>query len=402
MNPRLVVFAAFTFIGLAPRALTQQVFVVGPPGPGVFSQQLQPAINAAANGDIILVKQGGGASDPWTINGKSLDVIAEAGSINKVAPGSVSGLQASQHVLIRGLQIVPRVSLTNNAGPVWLEECQMYTTFFLSQGADPIVNIANCASVTLQRCYVGGYVVDPPSPPALLASNSTVSLYSCHIKGAEGPWFNTTQPLFHGATGARIVGGYMFASDTQFIGGMGGMYSCCVDSTALGQAGGVGLSLAAPADLLSCTTIGGPGSYGPGGYGPPGAALEGTPPTILPGIARRFVTRSPVRELDPVALTFTGLPYELVGIYVSSDSMIGLPNMAFEGVFVVALTGAHSFYLGQPGADGTLSVSIQAPDLPPTLLGSTAFVQSFFFNTFFPNYVIVGPASAITVLDSSL
>src|SRR5262245_16335265 len=88
---------------LASSAAAQSVFVVAPaPGPGVYATDIQPAIDAAANGDVVLVKPG--AYSTFTITGKGVSVIADTGA-NVVVNGLVfvSNVGASQFALIQGL-----------------------------------------------------------------------------------------------------------------------------------------------------------------------------------------------------------------------------------------------------------------------------------------------------------
>lgn len=391
-------------IGLTLTAVStsqaQQVWVVGPPGPGVFSQDLKPAIDAAASGDIVLVKKGAGSGTPWSITGKSLTVIADRGVTDFLAaPGTISNLQASQRILLRGFSIFLHLTITGAAGPVWLEDCHAYSTFFTPQGDTPILTIGGCASVTMQRCSAVGYQVDSPSPPAFQSTSSKLTLYDCYFRGAMGPDFTYLFPTWHGAIGAVIGGGFTFASGTQFIGGSGGMYGCCNDN-AVGEAGGAGLSLNGIGYFLNCPMIGGVGSWGPAGYGPDGPPFVGTP-TFLTGFGHKFSITSPVRELGTAALTCIGQPGELAAVYISNDQMLAQPFLEFEGALVAGLTNATSFLLGQIGPAGDLTIGITAPTLPPGLQGATLFAQSYFFDPQV-SYLEIGPASAVVVLDGSL
>src|SRR5262245_13532469 len=90
---------------LGSAASAQAVFVVAPaPGPGVFSTEIQPAIDAAVAGDLVLVKSGAYAG--FTIDGKGVSVVADAGaSVDVNGSESVTHVSASQHVLFRGLTI---------------------------------------------------------------------------------------------------------------------------------------------------------------------------------------------------------------------------------------------------------------------------------------------------------
>src|SRR5436190_3639408 len=81
-------FAAVAFGG--------QVRVVAPVSAPYLS--LQDAINAAANGDIILVKTGTYSS--LRVDGKSVTVVAENGASVLVSSGARTGLIQPQHTLV--------------------------------------------------------------------------------------------------------------------------------------------------------------------------------------------------------------------------------------------------------------------------------------------------------------
>src|SRR6187402_812579 len=126
MSTTLTTFA-FALL-LAAGASAQAVFVVAPvAGPGVFSTDIQPAVDAAANGDLVLVRAG--TYFGFTIDGKGVSVVADAGA-TVVANGlvTVSHVSASQRVLLQGLTVHGDNSssaiITQDApGPIWIESC---------------------------------------------------------------------------------------------------------------------------------------------------------------------------------------------------------------------------------------------------------------------------------------
>src|SRR5262245_59878852 len=96
-----------------------------------FSNGIQLAVNAASNGDVILVKRRTRHRSPYpsfVIEGKSLCVIAEPSPttgppvLPEVAGFEIRNLRADQAVIVRGLAGTPP-KFTNNAGPIWVEDC---------------------------------------------------------------------------------------------------------------------------------------------------------------------------------------------------------------------------------------------------------------------------------------
>ena len=140
-----------TFLGgsvlmfLAAPVFAQDVWVVDDvAGPGVDFTEIQAAVLAAGDGDVIVV--GGGTYGSFAIEGKSLVVTADLGAavvIREVVPfGStppatqvrVFNLDPDDDVVLRGLIISPdpnvgsflgSLSLEDNSGDVLIEDCQV-------------------------------------------------------------------------------------------------------------------------------------------------------------------------------------------------------------------------------------------------------------------------------------
>src|SRR5262245_57859710 len=105
------------------------------PSPCTF-RIIQRAVDAASDGDVILVRRGIYA--PFIINGKSLCVIGEP--IHGLLPRAqfqVVNLNADQAVIVRGFRGDPP-KFTNNAGPIWVENCH-WTTITSSQSTVGII-----------------------------------------------------------------------------------------------------------------------------------------------------------------------------------------------------------------------------------------------------------------------
>jgi hypothetical protein len=106
-----------------------EVHVVAPTvGPGVDFTDLQTAINAAAEGDTILVRDG--AYGPYFyIAGKSLSVVADGASVRLTTGINIGdpalwigGLSQGQEVLVRGLRCEMGVAVSQCEGAVWFDE----------------------------------------------------------------------------------------------------------------------------------------------------------------------------------------------------------------------------------------------------------------------------------------
>jgi hypothetical protein len=73
-------------------------------GPSPDFTVLQSAVDAAASGDMLLVRSG--SYSDWSISGKALAIVAErTARAHIVGAGDILGLSSSQCVALRGLQL---------------------------------------------------------------------------------------------------------------------------------------------------------------------------------------------------------------------------------------------------------------------------------------------------------
>lgn len=396
---------------LACGASAQSVFVVAPVlGPGVFSTDIQPAINAAAEGDLVLVKAG--TYSGFTINAKSVSVVADAGA-SVVANGFVfvSGLAASQHALLQGLTLHgdnsnPAIVLLNDPGAIWIESCDV--TGGTQNGTGLVaVSVNSCPSVVIERSIMTGGSgavgnTNDMGAPALHVAGpaSSVAVGDSQCIGGNGaPTFLTGLPNSgYGGPGLRIVTGSTFASGTSFQGGNG---APPVPHLFAGGGAAPGINTQGALTLLQCTST-------PGITGNP--ALPVPPPIVvgfggslqtLPGVARHFATTSPMREGQTATITAGGLAGEFAGFLFAPSPGPVVLMLPFEGALALSFANVDAFALGTIPAGGTLSTPIVVPNLPPTLQSGTFWCQSVFFDAQL-TYALIGPASAVVVLDSTL
>jgi len=165
----------------------QAVLVVAPnAGPGVDHTTLQAAIDASADGGIVLVKSGSysKAAASFVISGKGMTLVADAsGSVDFAAgtTGLVQSIQAQKNVYLRGFpdNDGTTLSVADCAGPVWIEECRLHDTATGFNSA-PGLHALGSAQVIVEGCSLfGGDTVswictDSTDNAALVANASTV------------------------------------------------------------------------------------------------------------------------------------------------------------------------------------------------------------------------------------
>ncbi|MCZ6596759.1 MAG: hypothetical protein O7B99_03895 [Planctomycetota bacterium] len=412
---------------LGAAAHAQDVHVVDWLGnPGSQFLDIQPAVDAAQDGDLLLVRQGEYGS--VVIDGKSLSIVAEVDATVRIGSITVRNIAVDQSVLMRDIRAVVTstsyrvMTLEDNQGPLWFEASlfqpaviQLPIKAGKADSTDgAVIRIEHCEAVALLRCQVSGREPLPggiggtQATRAIHAIDSEVALYQCEIEGGKGvssdPFVGLT--IADGKPGeAAIVldGGFLFASGTTIRGGSGG--DGVVDATGCtsGGAGGVGLMLEGTmpkAVLLDTAIAGGSGGVAgagvcsPGGGGASSIVLSGQIDQLA-GSARWMESYSPIPAGWGTLLTYHGEPGDLVFLMAGWDAQF-LWDPSLSGVWL-GLPLTIPFFHGQIPADGVLLKVVP----PPFLLSSDKFLRF----TLQPAFIAtdgsawLGAAASVVVLD---
>jgi hypothetical protein len=223
-------------VPLAAAVGAQTVRVVAPsPGPGVDFTAVQSAIDASADGDMVVVLPGK-YPDSVTVLNKSLvlhGVPDASGKRPEVRDVQVIGIAPIRSVIVRGLSAFPSLAIApitvrieNCLGPVLIEDCIFDATG--SQVAKP-VTVKNCGKVVFARSVLRGVqsvLTFPPSfgESGLVITDSVVSAYDCEIEGGYGKSSVWGQPAVSGfgGPGVELISGSLFAAGGSIRGGPGG------------------------------------------------------------------------------------------------------------------------------------------------------------------------------------
>ena len=178
-------------VAVAVRALTRAahvvyagVITVDGAGGANFTE-IQPAIDAAVNGDVIVVAAGDYSTLTSTvgpagasIDAKGLTLIADpSGGLVKVTWLTIKDVAAGQRVVVRGVEVVGApnalvnhgADVLNCAGAVVFEDCTMTGApgFIFFHSVTPGragVKLSNVASATITRCALTGGIGVPGQP----------------------------------------------------------------------------------------------------------------------------------------------------------------------------------------------------------------------------------------------
>ncbi len=416
---------------------TAGVLVVAPSG-GQYAQ-IQPAVDAASPGDVILVRSG--THSPVTVVAKSLTISADTGAVVTIAgTTTVRDLAAGQVVVLSGLRGTGVTSnstsddaglgllLRANAGLVRIQGCEFTGARGWGDGGSggafccdlPLhdngwdaARIDACpagttfTATTLRggrgayantNCYCG---TGDTGGDGLRVSASMVALYDCTLVGGRGG--------DNGGSGGpagmglrTLASGGALASACVLTGGRGGDGYDYIYSE--GGAGGNGAQVGAGTALqhIGCTFQAGVGGQACFGLFPPGpnGSPTGGAGQIFLFSAPSVTLASPLiaRENTSLPLTIGGAPGGLAVLRIAR--MPGFqPVPSLRGVLLVQQPlPARMLILGTIPAGGTLLANLAVQDLGAGVASATYYLQALVMDA--ATGTTLGTGAALTVLDS--
>jgi len=372
--------------------LAADVLTVGP-GPGDDHSTIQAAVDAAADGDSIVVRASP-VQGPVTVDGKSLTLIADPGAgflpLYVEGPWVVQKLGPGQSFAAWGFRIVagsqqPALALRFDQGAV-----RMSASRFEGSGSSSALDEGNvgayvtqCADVTMVDCTAiggdgftdfslncvdSGNCVDPTDGGAgLRVRNSTVHLFGGACTGGDGGdhYGVMIGQGFggNGGPGLDDIDGNVCAFGTSLNGGYGGV----------GDAGDgvIGASAVFGTTQATLTLLGAstPNGVPPGAIdlGPDARRLEAPGPTTAGG----------------TPLVIHGVPGERVFVRYGASGTP--PILQYKGGLLPG-GGARSVALGTIGANGVLAADVPPPALPAGQIGAAHTLRAF---------VVTGPLGTL-------
>jgi len=211
--------------------------------PSVDFSTIQPAIDAAAPGDVILVRPriSGASYPPFDVDGKSLSLVGDGrGKVYVQGTSSIRNLGATQSVLVQGFAGIESLRLQANAGPVWIEDCFLSPRYPTPDS----VTVIDCTSVLFVRCWIYG----ASGGSAMVVERSRSQLYDTNVVGGTG---NTLAGP--GGPGIEVLSGTVALSGCSVTGGWGASGSVNPRGVCYpGGSGGVGLRLT---NIRGCTFV---------------------------------------------------------------------------------------------------------------------------------------------------
>ena len=362
-----------TTLSLAAQA---DVTIVDPGGgPGSDYTDLQDAVDAACDGDLLLVRSG---THSARIDGKSLVLQAETPLGARFELLRVWNLAADQFVSLQGFR-GELLDLRNCAGPV------------LIHGGDYFgIQARDCADLVLSDLEIDPLVgTGPVCDGGLAAWDSSVHAYDCVILGEESIvdlslGFCFPSPgIFLSDSALALLGSTVDGGNENFL------YEFCAspglravgDSSLVMTDSVIEAGRAVFFPLPDCGTI---------------PDVEGVVPTHRGGTLRRLGTSSPVVEGATTTIEVQGEPGDLVFLTMSLEpaSTRPFPN---AGSFHGNLGRTLVFPFGFVPPGGVLSRDVAVPAFPGGDLYVSAYLQTLTLSTGFE--LRLGSPSQVHVLD---
>ncbi len=416
---------------LVARSAQAGVLVVGPGQPYT---QLQAAVDAATDGDVVLVKSGDYA-EGFILGHKSLSIVADTNAdVVLRTRVSIASIDAAHEVILAGIRVEIPPNTANGwgsalqvfscTGSVRVLECELHANYGGADLCNPAdgAYVLNSTDVAFTRCQIFGATrLGPQSNWAgigLHSAGSRVALYDSEIVGGAGGTDQVCSNYAYGdggdgGWGAWIVNGTLFASGSTFRGGDGGDASAMTTLFVFGGDGGTAIVAHASAPnatavhLLDSRLIPGaggallppvpPGSI-PGQPGLPVYTSGNVTVTNYPGPAHLLSAPRIVREGSMLDLTLAGPPGDALGWFVSGRAnwMLDAP---FAGVRLYQQMPPGRFArIGMIPGSGVLHHAVPLGMLPQ---GSDARVHHVQSVSSLGGVLRLGTGQPFVVIDSS-
>ena len=229
---------ALTLVALVPAASAGTWHVATTPGPGVDFTTIQAAIDAASDGDLILIENGA-YLEQLHIDGKGLTLqglanaalFGTAATVNNDPTLHVENLAPGQEFHLRDLGVNrvtgvwgEAIRLEHNQGRVWIEQV------FIDTYDGHAVHIIDCADVVLSEAFLqcnSGFQDrlgnNLPAHGLLVEDGSNVQAFQLDATGSHGPpiFVTLTTPI-EGGDAVHLIDSTLRLIDAGLQGGGGG------------------------------------------------------------------------------------------------------------------------------------------------------------------------------------
>jgi hypothetical protein len=379
---RVIVAAVALFVTINS-AHAGAVRIVDPQGQRNFAD-IQSAIDAAVDGDVLLV--GAGSYAGFTLDGKSVALFAvPASGVAITGPVIVRNVPSGWSALFVGLAVHTTdptcLRLEHDAGDVVLEACG-----FTGGVVDPVitggysaVEVVGSPRVVFTSCtFLGGaghwyHFIADNGAAAMRLTDARVAAYGCSFTGGRGG--DGYEDPGSGGAGLTMENAWLFAAGCSMRGGDGGEGTGDAFGFTCGS-GGIGLSVRAgsSARLLDVTSRGGIAGHG---LDCSDGADVGGPIETLPGSARSFEAPEFSSDRSGWAVAVRGRPGDQVFLNRSLTPVFEY-EAALSGVCTSVLPPfATTTPLVTLSGTGNAMLAVRQHLLPDDVVARVYFLQGY-------------------------
>jgi hypothetical protein len=385
---------------LVVRDARADVLLVDPSNPIGFAQ-IQPAIDAALPGDVILIRplqNPNAVYDPFSIVGKQLALVGEItlGTV-RVAAGEISQIPDGAVVMVRQLDFVgtpDTPGLVVEAGDGWvrLENLNITGGDGANIGPGAGLVVSNSDSVVATYCNIKGGNAVTGGGSAVGARGIDSHLSHLSVRGGSLLGGNgaagTPDVAGNGGRGgdaAWITGGFNFLSTVAVVAGDGGLASCepgggCI--CGVSGDGGDGVSMH-NANLVLENIDAVPGNSPEGGCGPTGSSGQQTVTVggsvlAVDSPVHDYWMSAPLQTPKPAKFHYKGEEGEAIIISAGAFPMHFF-TPKFDGDMYISQSNLLDFYfLRFLDSTGVHDTGHPVSDPPPGIDSFMGYTQGFF------------------------
>jgi hypothetical protein len=238
---RAVLTALTAFLGTASLAHASSLLLVDPSVPTAYAE-IQPAVDAAAPGDIVIVRPLADISArylPFALGGKSITVVGQ-GTLGTIlcTTMEITDTASSDIIIVRGLDFaapagVTAIALSSGAGALRIEDCNAVGGVGDTVSPAPAMYAGGCTNVIINNCHFTGGAALTGAPDTTGAAGIQTLESTLNIRGGSyvgGAGANGVKDEASdgglGGPGLSLGGGWQYLGDGLSIGGAGGNPGC--------------------------------------------------------------------------------------------------------------------------------------------------------------------------------
>lgn len=404
-------FLVLSLLATTPLAASPLVggnlWIVAEDGSGDFDQ-VQPAIDAAGDGDVVLVREG--RYNGFAVEAKGLSIVGDGAVVIESGQSEAPNQPAiaihlrdsgpEQLVVVRGLDVGDGVRVEaallveDCAGPVWIEDCVLGN----QSDVDPrgVAAVSDSPQVLIDDCVLGGEPLALETARSGVAARmSSVFVYDSELVAVDGPFAYATGAAWGWHSELFVAGSALAGADGVVI------VEYCIPSP-----GGAGVNLLGSTVYSVDNSI----SAGQGGCmteadchvdycsddGAVYVSPDDSPLVELEGTSMSLSADAITVAGRPLTLTLEGAAPGALAVLLATAHPVYSAAPDISSAFLALTSSTVALPLGVADGSGFAQAVLTAPSPGPGALAATVVGQAV--TLALPGVVRASSGSAITIV----